>query len=108
GGRRRRTPRDHVDGHRACCSATRTCARDRVHLRRLGAPARLHDGAAAGRTRQRGGACALCGLRLRAALRVRLRGRWPRVSQVAWLETLSPWPVDGFGTERMVELLHRL
>jgi len=27
---------------------------------------------------------------------------------VAWLETLSPWPVDGFGTERMRELLHRL
>ena len=30
------------------------------------------------------------------------------MSQVAWLETLSPWPADGFGTERMVELLHRL
>jgi dihydrofolate synthase/folylpolyglutamate synthase len=30
------------------------------------------------------------------------------VSQVAWLETLSPWPVDGFGTERMLELLHLL
>jgi dihydrofolate synthase/folylpolyglutamate synthase len=30
------------------------------------------------------------------------------VSQVDWLETLSPWPTDGFGTERMVELLRRL
>jgi dihydrofolate synthase / folylpolyglutamate synthase len=30
------------------------------------------------------------------------------MSQVEWLETLSPWPVDGFGTERMVELLRRL
>lgn len=30
------------------------------------------------------------------------------MTQVDWLETLSPWPVDGFGTERMVELLHRL
>jgi dihydrofolate synthase/folylpolyglutamate synthase len=30
------------------------------------------------------------------------------MSQVDWLETLSPWPVDGFGTERMIELLHRL
>jgi dihydrofolate synthase/folylpolyglutamate synthase len=30
------------------------------------------------------------------------------MSEVAWLETLSPWPADGFGTERMVELLHRL
>ncbi len=27
---------------------------------------------------------------------------------VAWLESLSPWPVDGFGTERMRELLARL
>ena len=27
---------------------------------------------------------------------------------IDWLETLSPWPVDGFGTERMVELLARL
>ncbi|HEY2327530.1 MAG TPA: Mur ligase family protein [Gaiellaceae bacterium] len=27
---------------------------------------------------------------------------------VAWLESLSPWPVDGFGTERMRELLERL
>ncbi len=25
-----------------------------------------------------------------------------------WLETLSPWPTDGFGTERMRELLRRL
>jgi dihydrofolate synthase / folylpolyglutamate synthase len=29
-------------------------------------------------------------------------------SAVSWLETLSPWPVDGFGTERMRELLARL
>ncbi len=29
-------------------------------------------------------------------------------SATDWLETLSPWPVDGFGTERMVELLARL
>ncbi|HEY2777394.1 MAG TPA: hypothetical protein VGI77_05780 [Gaiellaceae bacterium] len=27
---------------------------------------------------------------------------------VAWLESLSPWPVDGFGTERMRVLLDRL
>jgi dihydrofolate synthase/folylpolyglutamate synthase len=27
---------------------------------------------------------------------------------VDWLESLSPWPVDGFGTERMRELLARL
>jgi dihydrofolate synthase / folylpolyglutamate synthase len=27
---------------------------------------------------------------------------------VAWLESLSPWPADGFGTERMRELLARL
>jgi dihydrofolate synthase/folylpolyglutamate synthase len=27
---------------------------------------------------------------------------------VAWLESLSPWPADGFGTERMRELLTRL
>ena len=27
---------------------------------------------------------------------------------VAWLESLSPWPADGFGTERMRELLVRL
>jgi len=26
-------------------------------------------------------------------------------SAVSWLESLSPWPVDGFGTERMLELL---
>jgi dihydrofolate synthase / folylpolyglutamate synthase len=25
-----------------------------------------------------------------------------------WIESLSPWPKDGFGTERMVELLDRL
>jgi dihydrofolate synthase/folylpolyglutamate synthase len=29
-------------------------------------------------------------------------------SATDWLETLSPWPTDGFGTERMVELLARL
>ena len=29
-------------------------------------------------------------------------------SSVAWLESLSPWPTDGFGTERMLELLERL
>ncbi len=29
-------------------------------------------------------------------------------TQVAWLESLSPWPVDGFGTERMRALLARL
>jgi dihydrofolate synthase/folylpolyglutamate synthase len=29
-------------------------------------------------------------------------------SAVEWLETLSPWPVDGFGTERMRTLLARL
>jgi dihydrofolate synthase/folylpolyglutamate synthase len=27
---------------------------------------------------------------------------------IAWLESLSPWPVDGFGTERMRALLERL
>ena len=27
---------------------------------------------------------------------------------VAWLESLSPWPTDGFGTERMRALLERL
>jgi dihydrofolate synthase/folylpolyglutamate synthase len=27
---------------------------------------------------------------------------------IEWIESLSPWPVDGFGTERMVELLARL
>ncbi|HEU5361928.1 MAG TPA: hypothetical protein VFU56_01245 [Gaiellaceae bacterium] len=26
----------------------------------------------------------------------------------AWLESLSPWPADGFGTERMLALLERL
>jgi dihydrofolate synthase/folylpolyglutamate synthase len=30
------------------------------------------------------------------------------VSAVEWLESLSPWPTDGFGTERMCELLARL
>jgi dihydrofolate synthase/folylpolyglutamate synthase len=29
-------------------------------------------------------------------------------SATDWLETLSPWPTEGFGTERMVELLARL
>ena len=29
-------------------------------------------------------------------------------SATDWLETLSPWPTDGFGTERMVALLERL
>ena len=29
-------------------------------------------------------------------------------SATDWLETLSPWPKDGFGTERMIELLERL
>ena len=29
-------------------------------------------------------------------------------SATDWLETLSPWPEDGFGTERMTELLTRL
>jgi dihydrofolate synthase/folylpolyglutamate synthase len=29
-------------------------------------------------------------------------------SATDWLETLSPWPAEGFGTERMVELLARL
>ena len=29
-------------------------------------------------------------------------------SATDWLETLSPWPKEGFGTERMVELLARL
>ena len=27
---------------------------------------------------------------------------------LAWLESLSPWPVDGFGTGRMRALLARL
>jgi dihydrofolate synthase/folylpolyglutamate synthase len=30
------------------------------------------------------------------------------VSSTSWLESLSPWPVDGFGTERMRALLERL
>jgi dihydrofolate synthase/folylpolyglutamate synthase len=30
------------------------------------------------------------------------------VEGVSWLESLSPWPVDGFGTERMRALLARL
>jgi dihydrofolate synthase/folylpolyglutamate synthase len=29
-------------------------------------------------------------------------------STLAWLESLSPWPRDGFGTERMLTLLERL
>jgi len=29
-------------------------------------------------------------------------------TSLAWLESLSPWPVDGFGTERMRALLERL
>ncbi len=29
-------------------------------------------------------------------------------SALAWLESLSPWPADGFGTERMRALLERL
>jgi dihydrofolate synthase / folylpolyglutamate synthase len=29
-------------------------------------------------------------------------------SALRWLESLSPWPKDGFGTERMVALLERL
>lgn len=29
-------------------------------------------------------------------------------SATEWLESLSPWPTDGFGTERMRELLERL
>ncbi|HVC85923.1 MAG TPA: hypothetical protein VNC40_00705 [Gaiellaceae bacterium] len=29
-------------------------------------------------------------------------------SATDWLETLSPWPTEGFGTERMIELLRRL
>ena len=32
----------------------------------------------------------------------------PRASNVAWLESLSPWPKDGFGTERMRALLLEL
>ena len=30
------------------------------------------------------------------------------MSATQWLESLSPWPTDGFGTERMRELLERL
>ena len=30
------------------------------------------------------------------------------VSSTSWLESLSPWPADGFGTERMRALLDRL
>jgi len=30
------------------------------------------------------------------------------VTDLEWLESLSPWPADGFGTERMRELLDRL
>jgi dihydrofolate synthase/folylpolyglutamate synthase len=30
------------------------------------------------------------------------------VSAIEWLESLSPWPTEGFGTERMVALLDRL
>jgi dihydrofolate synthase / folylpolyglutamate synthase len=29
-------------------------------------------------------------------------------SAIAWIESLSPWPADGFGLERMRELLERL
>src|SRR5690242_17669184 len=29
-------------------------------------------------------------------------------STIAWIESLSPWPADGFGLERMRELLERL
>ena len=29
-------------------------------------------------------------------------------SNAQWIESLSPWPTEGFGTERMVELLDRL
>ena len=29
-------------------------------------------------------------------------------SATEWIESLSPWPTEGFGTERMVELLDRL
>ena len=31
-----------------------------------------------------------------------------RSSQLEWVESLSPWPVDGFGLERMAALLDRL
>jgi len=30
------------------------------------------------------------------------------VAEVSWLESLPPWPLDGFGTERMRALLERL
>ena len=30
------------------------------------------------------------------------------VDDILWLESLSPWPTDGFGTDRMRELLERL
>jgi dihydrofolate synthase/folylpolyglutamate synthase len=32
----------------------------------------------------------------------------PSAPEIPWLESLSPWPKDGFGTERMVALLDRL
>ena len=32
----------------------------------------------------------------------------PSAASLDWLESLSPWPSDGFGTERMRELLARL
>jgi dihydrofolate synthase/folylpolyglutamate synthase len=32
----------------------------------------------------------------------------PSRSNALWLESLSPWPTEGFGTERMLELLDRL
>ena len=32
----------------------------------------------------------------------------PSAAEVAWLESLSPWPADGFGTERMRALLELL
>jgi dihydrofolate synthase/folylpolyglutamate synthase len=31
-----------------------------------------------------------------------------QASQIGWLESLSPWPVDGFGLERITALLDRL
>lgn len=37
-----------------------------------------------------------------------MRSAAEKPHEVAWLETLSPWPADGFGTGRMVELLHLL
>src|ERR1041385_4812302 len=30
------------------------------------------------------------------------------MSAIAWIESLSPWPADGFGLERMHDLLERL